>query len=163
MTIPHTAIEAGVKALAQSRIHADAGAVGVILRAAGPHLGGWYADYANHKDKLLAAEIGRCNDAEAERDALAAQVKQYEAMLAPETLVNAMRSLEISAKAGLEAIQGKAQAEFERDALAARVKELEEALAKIRDEDWVENCLDLQNAARIARAALQQEDKPHAE
>lgn len=45
----------------------------------------------------------------------------------------------------------------ERDAALAEVARLREALEKIAEQDWVENCLDPQWAARIARAALAKE------
>ncbi len=39
----------------------------------------------------------------------------------------------------------------------ARIAELEAALREIRDQNWVENCLDPQWAARIASRALGEE------
>ncbi|MDR3502904.1 MAG: hypothetical protein P4L79_10000 [Legionella sp.] len=50
----------------------------------------WYADYANGKDHQIAEEIGRCNDAEAERDA---------ALLREKVLRDALRPLAAIANA----------------------------------------------------------------
>ena len=49
---------------------------------------------------------------------------------------------------------GLASVEAEVERLQARVRELEAALREIRDQEWTENVLDPQWAARIATAAL---------